>query len=121
MQAHENVGDTLACFYEDDNPNKSIACLSKIALHGDLKSRMNRCAILKDTMREIDLIDIFYQVAKALVSVHGKKIAHRDIKPHNIVLDSCNEVKLIDFGVAKSLKKGDFNETSTGAKGTIKY
>ena len=46
---------------------------------------------------------------------------HRDIKPHNIVLDLNMNAYLIDFGVAKHLKDDDFLSTTTGAKGTRHY
>ncbi|MBS2008124.1 MAG: protein kinase [Cyanobacteria bacterium SZAS TMP-1] len=67
-------------------------------------------------------IDIFYQVCDALSVVHDNGIIHRDIKPSNIVVADDGLVKLVDFGIAKSLNKKQMNLTMTGeVVGTPKY
>ena len=42
------------------------------------------------------------QIAGALAYVHSKGIIHRDVKPDNIWVDLSGQVKLVDFGIAKS-------------------
>ena len=47
---------------------------------------------------------------RALVYLQAVGIAHRDIKPHNILLDpSTFTLKFCDFGSAKKLMKGEPN------------
>lgn len=53
---------------------------------------------------ELDIaqfLQIARQCSDALVSAHANGIVHCDIKPENIMLNSSNRVKILDFGVAK--------------------
>lgn len=51
-----------------------------------------------------------YQICRALASLHGKGICHRDIKPQNLLVDPSSHVlKVCDFGSAKVLQKGEPN------------
>lgn len=45
---------------------------------------------------------LFAQACEAVHHGHQKGIIHRDLKPSNILVDSSGQVKIIDFGVARS-------------------
>ena len=52
-------------------------------------------------MRIKEAIYIASQIARGLDSAHKAGIIHRDIKPANILITEQNEIKIIDFGLAK--------------------
>ena len=63
---------------------------------------------------------IFQSVVEGVAFMHSRGVVHRDIKSSNIKINARGEVKLLDFGIAKT---GDMARlTSTGAfVGTLQY
>ncbi|CAN5458526.1 hypothetical protein BH11CYA1_BH11CYA1_00380 [soil metagenome] len=65
-------------------------------------------------------LNIFIQVCQALAHAHSKHLIHRDLKPANILLQHINGagalVKLVDFGIAKSIPL--FDQETHGLTGT---
>ena len=65
-------------------------------------------------------IDYAIQIGEALKEAHGQGIVHRDIKTDNIMLNSKNQIKVLDFGLAKL--RGSLKLTKTrSTAGTLAY
>ncbi len=62
------------------------------------------------------IIRVGRETAAGLAAAHEKNLIHRDIKPSNLWLDSASagRVKILDFGLARSMKD-DVNLTQAGA------
>src|SRR6516164_6470260 len=60
------------------------------------------------------------QICRALEAAHTEGVIHRDLKPHNIMLDKNGRVYVMDFGIARSAYLPGM--TQTGALiGTPEY
>ena len=74
-----------------------------------------------------DVVRIARQVSEALTVAHDRGIVHRDLKPANIHLRPDGAVKVLDFGLAKSVGQSDTQlipqtVTTTGSvMGTAPY
>src|SRR5262249_39006862 len=80
-----------------------------------LVMEMLRGHTLMDAMRTTGalpwprVVSLLQQLARALACAHGRSVLHRDIKPHNIMLEEASggeRLKLCDFGLSR-LRSGD--------------
>jgi eukaryotic-like serine/threonine-protein kinase len=67
-----------------------------------------------------EIVDIAVQIASGLQAAHEKGIVHRDIKSSNIFITSKGQVKVMDFGLARSAAMTQVTKTGTTI-GTVPY
>ncbi len=64
-------------------------------------------------------IDIVVQILRAAQFAHKRGVIHRDLKPHNVILDEEGRARVTDFGIARA---GASDMTLTGSiMGTAQY
>jgi len=62
------------------------------------------------------------QLCAGLGAAHAQGVIHRDIKPENLILDNAGNVKLMDFGIARPIKRAAPGQTQAGfVVGTPQY
>jgi hypothetical protein len=91
----------IAAIYgiEDLSTGSGQAALVMELVEGeDLSTRLGRGAIRLD-----EALPIAKQIAEALEAAHEQGIVHRDLKPANVKITRDRRIKVLDFGIAKSV------------------
>jgi serine/threonine protein kinase len=83
--------------------------------------------IARKTLETREIFEIAAQICQALEAAHGAGIVHRDIKPGNIFVAPTGQVKVLDFGMARSFNRDDSTASKDGSTipgrpiGTVNY
>lgn len=78
-----------------------------------LKGFLHKHAIKKFSEREARAF--FTEVCRGVKYLQSKNVVHRDIKFENILIDSNNNLKLADFGLAKLMDEASLTTTTCGS------
>ena len=93
---HKNV-----CRVHEFNRVGGVAYTSMEFVEGEsLRSVLNRFGGLPQRKA----IDLVLQICSGLKEAHAQGIVHRDLKPENIMIDANGNVKIMDFGIARSME-----------------
>ena len=76
---------------------------------GDLKALIDKRGRLSGP----ELAGLGEEVCAGLAHAHERGVIHRDIKPHNILLDENGHAKVTDFGIARALDTTQATRTGT--------
>ncbi|MBS4189177.1 Stk1 family PASTA domain-containing Ser/Thr kinase [Bacillus sp. FJAT-49705] len=71
-------------------------------------------------IRVENVIEIMKQLTSAIAHAHQNHIIHRDIKPHNILIDRHGNVKITDFGIAMAMSATSITQTNS-VLGSVHY
>ncbi len=113
MLKHPNIIDFIDVYEEGE----IVALIMEMLSGCNLKEYINH----KGALPLPEVLDISIAVLSALEEAHKHGVIHRDLKPSNIFLTDNQEIKLMDFGLAKQLK-GNEDITENGATvGTYMY
>jgi serine/threonine protein kinase len=78
-----------------------------------LREKLSACRIPLE-----EAVDIAAQVASALMTAHSAGIVHRDVKPENVMVRSDGLVKVLDFGLAKSVGESEKRDSALAVTNT---
>ncbi|MEX2535153.1 MAG: protein kinase [Trueperaceae bacterium] len=108
---HPNIGVIYGIEEEEERPFIVMALYRGQNLREYMNDRR---------LAPLEAAGIARQVALGLSNAHARGITHRDIKPENLFLTAENQVKILDFGLAK--QDGTVGLTSPGVVvGTLEY
>lgn len=109
---HKNICSYMSSFMHQEDSSHYLCYLMPFCDKGDLYDH-----IISNNLDTKTLFDYFYQIGEAIELLHKKMIAHRDIKPQNILLKTeKNEIvpKLADFGYSKKSEDKILEQTLVG-------
>ena len=102
--------------YEYIRDGDLIAYTMEFVGGGDLAERLDK----PEPLPISEIIRLLSQISSGVQAIHDAGIVHRDLKPENILLTKDGQVKIADFGIARTEKGPKLTEHG-GVVGTIDY
>jgi serine/threonine protein kinase len=107
MMHHPNIVSVVEVIYED--------ALIYVVMEYCSGGELFQFIVDRGRMREHDSRQMFAGLVSALTYMHARGVAHRDVKPENILLDDAFVPKLADFGLCHLVKPDSLMTTPCGS------
>jgi len=101
-----------------------ILCVTEFLPRGDLEKyyasqrQKHDCAVWRPKMKQV--LEWLSAMLRALCFLHGRDVAHRDLKPMNLLLTKHLDLKVSDFGISRLMESCE-NYRMTGGVGSYRY
>lgn len=102
----------IATVYEVGEANGHVFIAMELVDGETLRARIEKGLTLAESVR------LAREIARGLGRAHEKGIIHRDLKPENVMLTRHDEVKILDFGLAKLREESATNPSVLGSAET---
>jgi len=109
----QNVSENIIAIVDIIRPTSLEAFKEVYLIQELMETDMHR------VIRTQDLSDdhcqyFIYQTLRALKALHSADVIHRDLKPSNLLLNANCDLKVCDFGLARSTRTAEPNGSETG-------
>lgn len=112
---HPNIVGLIDFFEQESNLYLVMEFVEGIGLDDFIKSLSAPISIERGK-------NIILQILSGFAYAHTNGIVHRDVKPSNILITKNDEIKILDFGIAKLVNETQNKLTKTGTQiGTAYY
>jgi serine/threonine protein kinase/tetratricopeptide (TPR) repeat protein len=102
LRLARNISQRNVCRMFDMGESEGAHFITMEYVHGeDLKSMIHMSGSLSLGM----LLSVGKQVCDGLAEAHSLGVVHRDLKPQNIMIDKNGNAKIMDFGIARSVRE----------------
>ena len=102
LRLSRRIGHRNVCKMFDIGEAEGARFITMEYVHGeDLKSMIRMSGSLSIGM----VLSVGKQVCAGLAEAHSLGVVHRDLKPQNIMIDKGGNAKIMDFGIARSVRE----------------
>jgi 5'-AMP-activated protein kinase catalytic alpha subunit len=97
--------------YEIIETQKKLYLIMEFASNGELFDYI----VQNQRVEEKEACKFFQQIIGGVEYISRLNIVHRDLKPENLLLDYDKSIKVVDFGLSNTYKKGELLKTACGS------